>query len=121
MKKDKPYRLPLGLELLYEDRELIVVNKPSGLLTTAAGAERDKTAYWILCEYLRKRGEKRRVAVVHRLDKDTSGVLVFTKSEASKRALMENWNEVVLERRYVALAEGDFPEAEGSIDEPLGE
>lgn len=121
MAKDKPYRLTKGLEILYEDREILVVNKPSGLLTTAAGAERDNTAYWILCEYLRKRGEKRRVAVVHRLDRDTSGVLVFAKSEAAKRALMDNWNEAVLERCYVALAEGDFPEAEGRIDQALGE
>ena len=121
MKERRTYRLPHGLEILYEDRELIVVDKPSGLLTTAAGAEREKTAYWILCEYLRKRGEKRRVAVVHRLDRDTSGVLVFAKSETAKRTLMEHWNEAVLERRYVALAEGDFPAEEGVIDEPLGE
>jgi 23S rRNA pseudouridine1911/1915/1917 synthase len=121
MKERRVYRLQGGLEILYEDREIIAVNKPSGLLTTAAGAERDKTAYWLLCEYLRKKGEKRRVAVVHRLDRDTSGVLVFAKSEAAKRTLMDNWNEAVIERRYVALAEGDFPSEAGTIDEPLGE
>lgn len=121
MKDGRPYRLPSGLLLIYEDREIIAVDKPSGLLTVAAGGERERTAYWILCEYLRKRGEKRRVAVVHRLDRDTSGVLVFAKSEAAKRALMDNWNESVLERRYVALVEGAFSETEGRIDEPLGE
>ncbi len=115
------YRLPHGLRILYEDRDLIVVDKPSGLLSVAAGAEREKTAYWILCEYLRKRGEKRRVAAVHRLDRDTSGVMVFAKSEETKRALMEDWNDSIVERRYVALAEGDFPEAEGVFDAPLGE
>jgi len=117
----RPQRLPQGLAILYEDRDIIAVDKPSGLLTTAAGAERERTVYWILCEYLRKRGEKRRAAVVHRLDRDTSGVLVFAKSDAAKRALMENWNEAVIERRYAALAEGDFPAAQGRIDEPLGE
>lgn len=121
MKETRFRRLPHGLELLYEDREIIAVDKPSGLLTTAAGAEREKTAYWLLCEYLRKKGEKRRVAVVHRLDRDTSGVLVFAKSDAAKKALMENWNEAVIERRYAALAEGAFPAEEGLIDEPLGE
>lgn len=121
MSAARTYRLPHGLSLLYEDREIIAVDKPSGLLTTTAGAEREKTAYWILCEYLRKKGEKRRVALVHRLDRDTSGVLVFAKSEASKRTLMDNWNEAVIDRRYVALAEGVFPEAEGRIDEALGE
>ena len=114
-------RLPYGLSILYEDGEIIAVDKPSGLLTTSAGAEREKTAYWLLCEYLRKKGEKRRVAVVHRLDRDTSGVLVFAKSEAAKRTLMEDWNDAVIERRYVALAEGDFPSEQGTIDEPLGE
>ncbi len=115
------YRLPHGLRILHEDRDLIVVDKPSGLLSVAAGAEREKTAYWILCEYLRKRGEKRRVAAVHRLDRDTSGVMVFAKSEETKRALMADWNDSVVERRYVALAEGDFPETEGTFDAPLGE
>jgi 23S rRNA pseudouridine1911/1915/1917 synthase len=59
--------------------------------------------------------------VVHRLDRDTSGVMIFAKSENVKRKLMETWDESVTERRYRALAEGEFPEAEGIIDEPLGE
>jgi len=104
-----------------------VVDKPSGLLSIAAGAERERTAYWILSESLRKRGEKRRVAVVHRLDRDTSGLLVFAKDERTKRALMEGWNEAVIERRYVALvdisqaAPGTFDAGGGRIDAPLGE
>lgn len=115
------FRLPHGLRILYEDRDIIVVDKPSGLLSVAAGAESEKTAYWILCEYLRKRGEKRRVAAVHRLDRDTSGVMVFAKSGETKRALMQDWNDSIVERRYVALAEGEFPESEGVFDAPLGE
>ena len=114
-------RLACGLEVLYEDRDIIVVDKPAGLLSIAAGAERDRTAYWILSEHLRKRGEKRRVAAVHRLDRDTSGVMLFAKSEQAKRRLMENWATSVAERRYTALAEGVFAEDEGVIDVPLGE
>ena len=114
-------RLACGLMVLYEDRDIIVVDKPSGLLSIAAGAERDRTAYWILSEYLRKRGEKRRVAAVHRLDRDTSGVMLFAKSEIVKRRLMENWAASVTERRYTALAEGVFAGDEGIIDAPLGE
>ncbi|GAB1483678.1 hypothetical protein MASR2M78_24940 [Treponema sp.] len=117
----KTYRLPYGLSILHEDRELIVVDKPSGLLSVAAGAEKEKTVYWILCEYLRKRGEKRRVASVHRLDRDTSGVMVFAKSGEAKQALMSDWNNTVVQRRYVALAEGDFPVLSGTFDAPLGE
>jgi 23S rRNA pseudouridine1911/1915/1917 synthase len=116
-----PRRLPRNVVLLYEDRDLLVVDKPPGLLAIAAGAEREKTAYWILAEYLRKKGEKRRPAVVHRLDRETSGVMLFAKSEAVKRKFMEHWDEAVLERRYLALAEGAFIEAENTIDAPLGE
>jgi 23S rRNA pseudouridine1911/1915/1917 synthase len=99
----------------------MAVNKPTGLLSIATGTERNKTAYWILSEYLRKMGEKRRTAVVHRLDKETSGVMLFAKSEQVKRQLMETWNETVKERRYVALAEGTFTETDGVIDMPLQE
>ncbi|WP_010259522.1 RluA family pseudouridine synthase [Treponema primitia] len=116
-----PRRLSQGLLLLYEDRDLLVVDKPAGLLSIAAGAERDKTAYWILSEYLRKKGEKRRPAVVHRLDRETSGVMIFAKSDTVKRKLMEHWDATVLERCYIALAEGELKEAQGSIDAPLGE
>ncbi|MFP3042346.1 RluA family pseudouridine synthase [Treponema primitia] len=121
MSSTYPRRLSQGLQLLYEDRDLLVVDKPAGLLSIAAGAERDKTAYWILSEYLRKKGEKRRPAVVHRLDRETSGVMIFAKSDTVKRKLMEHWDETVLERRYIALAEGALTETQGSIDAPLGE
>jgi 23S rRNA pseudouridine1911/1915/1917 synthase len=113
--------------LVYEDRDLLVTDKPPGLLSIAAGAEREKTAYWIIAEYLRKKGEKRRPAAVHRLDRDTSGLMVFAKSGPVKKQLMDNWNDAVTRRRYVALAEGELSRAgengseEGIIDAPLGE
>ncbi|AEF84870.1 ribosomal large subunit pseudouridine synthase D [Treponema primitia ZAS-2] len=121
MKPAYPRTLAQGLVLIYEDRDILVADKPPGLLSIATGSEREKTAYWILSEYLRKKGEKRRAAVVHRLDRDTSGVMLFAKSEAVKRKLMEHWDETVEERRYLALAEGEFAEAQGIIDAPLGE
>jgi 23S rRNA pseudouridine1911/1915/1917 synthase len=123
-----PRRLALGLSLLYEDRDLLVVDKPSGLLSISAGAERQRTAYWVLAEYLRKKGERRRPAVVHRLDRDTSGVMLFVKSEAAKQKLMKNWDRSVKERHYLALVEGELPSdhplTRGTscvIDAPLGE
>ncbi|MDR0877418.1 MAG: RluA family pseudouridine synthase [Treponema sp.] len=115
------HRLSHGLVLLYEDKDIIAVDKPAGLLSIAAGTEREKTCYWILAEYLRHKGEKRRPAVVHRLDRDTSGVMIFAKSEQVKKKLMEHWDEAVTERRYVALAEGALGDTEGIIDAPLGE
>jgi 23S rRNA pseudouridine1911/1915/1917 synthase len=110
-----------GVELLYEDRDILVAYKPAGLLSVAAGGEKEHTLYWILSEYLRKKGEKRRAAAVHRLDRDTSGVMVFAKSGLVKKKFMDSWNELVLRRRYIALAEGVMTAPEGIIDAPLGE
>ncbi len=114
-------KLVFGLTILYEDRDIIAVDKPAGLLSIATAAEKQKTAYWVLSEYLRKKGEKRRAAVVHRLDRGTSGVMLFVKSEQLKRMMMNNWNELVVERKYIALVEGELMEQEGTIDQPLGE
>lgn len=119
--QNRPWRLPVGLEILYEDDDLLVVFKPAGLLSVAAAGEKNRTAYWILNEYLRRRGKRQQVAVVHRLDRDTSGVMVFAKSAAMKRALMDNWDKLVFERRYVAVVEGPVTEPEGTIDLPLTE
>lgn len=117
----KPWKLPMGMEILYEDGDLMVVFKPAGLLSVAAGGQRDRTAYWVLNEYLRRRGMRQQIAVVHRLDRDTSGVMVFAKSGAMKKALMDNWDDLVIERRYVAVVEGRIDEPEGVIDLPLME
>jgi 23S rRNA pseudouridine1911/1915/1917 synthase len=122
--KEQTRRLSHGLVILYEDKDIITVDKPTGLLSIAAAGENEKTCYHILSEYLRKRGGGRRPAVVHRLDRDTSGVMIFAKSEHVKKKLMYNWDEAVVERRYIAVAEGNPGKdgaAEGIINEPLGE
>jgi 23S rRNA pseudouridine1911/1915/1917 synthase len=115
------HRLSQGLEILHEDTEILVVIKPAGLLSMAAGSQREKTAYWILAEYLRKKGEKRRPAMVHRLDRDTSGVMLFVKSAVTKKKFMDHWDDMVVRRCYTALVEGALPVGEGVIDAPLGE
>lgn len=120
-----PHSLSHGIVIFYEDRDIIVVHKPAGILTIAAGGEREKTCYWILAEYLRKKGGPRqRPAVVHRLDRGTSGVLIFVKSKKTKKELMDNWDESVTERTYVAVAEGRPVKNgtfEGTITARLGE
>ena len=80
---------PKGLEIIYEDRDLLVVNKTNGLLTVSTDREKDKTAYALLNNYVRKGNvrSKNRVFIVHRLDRDTSGVLVFAKNEKAKHYL----------------------------------
>ena len=118
--EEKHKRLAAGLLLLYEDRDIIACDKPAGLLSVAAGGRREKTAYWILSEYLRKKGGTP-PAVVHRLDRDTSGVMIFARSGWVKKKLMDNWDEIVTERCYVCVAEGEFTGSEGIIDMPLGE
>jgi len=112
-----------GLKLLYEDCDIIVVDKPFGLLSISREGGRDKSVYNLLTEYFRGKGGA--PAVVHRLDRDTSGVMVFARSGRVKKKLMENWEASVTVRRYVCIAEGDFSEysAEnaGLIDLSLGE
>lgn len=98
------------IRIVYEDRWLIVIDKPSGMLTMSTGRAGEITAYTILTDYLE------RVFIVHRLDRDTSGLLVFAKDHDTKLALQENWDEAVLERKYYAVLEGDIEDGEGWIE-----
>ncbi len=112
---------PKGLTILYEDRDIIVVDKVNGLLTVSSEKVRDKTAYFLLNEYVRKGNQKsrRRVFIVHRLDKDTSGVIVFAKNEKAKRYLQEEWQN--FSKKYYALVHGTMPQEEGVITSYLAE
>ncbi len=112
---------PKGLSILYEDRDIIVVDKVNGLLTVSGGKVRDKTAYYLLNEYVRKGNQKskRRVFIVHRLDRDTSGVIVFAKNEKAKRYLQEEWQS--FNKKYYALVHGTMPNKEGVIISYLAE
>lgn len=102
------------LSFLYEDDELIVLDKPSGLLSVATDKEKVTTAYRLVLDYVREKDPKKRIFVVHRIDKDTSGVLLFSKSEKLKNALQENWNLLVKDRMYIAITEGIFEKKEGT-------
>jgi len=93
------------LNIVYEDKELLVIDKPYNLLTIATEKEKFNTLYKEVREYIRKKNQK--VFIVNRLDKDTSGIVVFAKSEALKRALQDNWNNIA-KRYYIAVCEGKF-------------
>ncbi len=112
---------PKGITFLYEDRDILVVEKVSGLLTVSSEKVRENTAFFLLNHYVRKGNLKgpQRVFVVHRLDRDTSGVLVFAKNEKSKRFLQDQWHE--FEKRYYAVVEGEPPEKEGVVTSYLAE
>ena len=108
-----------GMEIVFEDDWLIVVNKPSGLLTMSTGKGKEVTAYSMLMDYVMEvRGKyaEKGLFIVHRLDRDTSGLVMFAKNEETKTAMQENWNEAVLERKYVALLEGKIESEEGWIE-----
>lgn len=101
--------------ILYEDGELIAINKPAGLLSVAADAQRTATAWRQVTDYLRIRDKRARAHVVHRLDRDTSGVLLFAKNEKLKLALQERWNDLVSCRGYQAVVAGRPPRDEGTV------
>jgi RluA family pseudouridine synthase len=107
--------------ILYEDRNILVVDKPSGLLTVGNDREKSRTAYFILTNYVRK-GQPRsrdRVFIVHRLDRDASGVLIFAKSEKTKLRLQDRWNENV--KKYLAVVHGKCKKSSDTISTYLAE
>lgn len=124
------------LEVLYEDDDIVIVNKPSGLLSVPYPGSRVRTAQSILEDIMRKKGSlnnSHKPLTVHRLDRDTSGVLMFALNERTQKIVMDSWHQMVTERLYVAVAEnpdffqkrkfqdGDFKalKNEGLIDLPL--
>lgn len=118
---DKNAQNNSSLDIIYEDKELIVINKPAGLLSMAGGSEKEKTAYHLVGEYLKSKNKNARVFIVHRLDKDTSGVLMFAKNETIKNKLQNNWNELVYKRGYLAIVEGKLKKKHGTIKNHLDE
>lgn len=110
---------PRGLGRVHEDDAILVVVKPGGLLTIATERERERTVYRLLWDYLAARGE--RPFIVHRLDRETSGLLVFAKSDAAKRALQAQFEARTVERVYRALVEGRPPREQGTLESRLAE
>ena len=104
------------LKIVYEDDDLIVVNKQPGLLTVSATpGSSETTAYSILRAYVKRQNARAGIYVVHRLDRETSGLLVFARSEELQHYMREYWRELVTERTYIALAEGVLEPREGKI------
>ena len=106
------------LDILYEDKDIIVVNKPYNLLTIGTEKNRDNNLYRKVSEYVKKQHKSNKIFIVHRLDKDTSGIIVFAKSEKIKSILQRDWDNS--KRLYVALVEGKVDES-GTIKNWLRE
>ena len=112
---------PKGVTLLYEDRDIIVIDKPGGLLTMGTERDKSRTAHTILNDYVRK-GDPRsrnRVYIVHRLDRETSGILIFAKSETAKNFLQEQWQDT--EKHYLTIVYGSVTPKTGTISSYLTE
>lgn len=112
------------LKIVYEDDDIIVVDKGYGLLSVDTETSRKsnvQTAYSILRDYVKEVHPSQKIFIVHRLDRETSGLMVFAKTIEAKENLQHNWNNMVLERKYVALLDGEMEEQSGVIRSHLAE
>ena len=109
------------LPIIFENDEFIVIDKPSGLLSVPSDNEKGRTAYRMVNDYVQQKDKHNRVFIVHRLDEDTSGVLMFAKNPKIKDILQKEWNEIVLERGYYAVVEGNMEKPEDTFTDYLKE
>lgn len=103
------------LRIIFEDSDLIVVEKKEGLLTVTTGSGDDTTAFSILKNHVKKSSPANKIYTVHRLDRETSGVLVFTKNRDAQHTFRNNWQEIVTKRTYVAVVEGKVEKKQDRI------
>lgn len=108
-----------SLDIIYEDKEIIVINKPCGLLSEKTENENQKTAYYMVKQYLFKKKEN--IYMVHRLDQYTSGILMFVKNKKLYDLLIHDWNHYVKTRGYIAIVEGQIKKPKGTIESYLAE
>lgn len=111
----------VGVSILHEDEDLIIINKDAGILSVASEKEKDQTAYKEITNYVKRNNSNNRIYVVHRLDRDTSGIMMFAKNEETQQALQSTWNDSVKERLYTALVEGKVRTESGTISSWLTE
>ncbi len=109
------------MQLLYEDDDILVVNKGYGLLSMGNDKIKDGTAYSILRDYLKSKDPRNKLFIVHRLDQNTSGLMMFAKNIEAKETLQHNWNNMVRRRQYVCVVEGKLTPPEGEVKSYLAE
>lgn len=119
--REFPYFYNRRLKLVYEDNDIMVANKGYGLLSMGNDKVREGTAYSILKDYLKWVDPRLKIFIVHRLDRDTSGLLMFAKNQEAKERMQHNWNNMVLNRKYYAVVEGNVEQDEGTVRSYLAE
>lgn len=110
-----------GLKIVFEDDDLIVIDKEAGFLSVSTDKEKQRTVYGVLNEYVKKRNKNSRVFVLHRLDREVSGLMVFAKSAELQEMFQRNWDLLVKEYTYAAVVEGRPKEKQGTITSWLTE
>jgi 23S rRNA pseudouridine1911/1915/1917 synthase len=118
--REKP-SAPVKLKIVFEDESLIVIEKPSGLLTIATDKEKRKTVYSLLSEHVKRENPANKIFIVHRLDRETSGLLLFAKTSKVKQQIQESWEQLISQRTYVGVVEGAVAKEEGTITSWLAE
>lgn len=116
--EEKRYR---GITIIFEDDDLIVIDKHAGMLSIATDNKLEETAYNMLSKHVKSRNRESKIFVVHRLDRETSGLMMFAKSEQVQHILQKNWSDIVTERSYIAIVEGVPDKTEGTITSYLRE
>lgn len=119
-KSAAPFHHPM-LNILYEDEYLIVVEKASGLLSMGTERDKTKTAYYILNNYVKNKDPRSHIFILHRLDRETSGIMMFAKSKKIQEVLQKNWNAMIRERKYVAIVEGCPQPEKGQVKSYISE
>ncbi|MDX1907249.1 MAG: RluA family pseudouridine synthase [Bacteroidia bacterium] len=118
--KEKHYQ---GISIVFEDQHLVVINKHAGILSISTDNERNQapTAYQLLSQHVKREDPQHKIFVVHRLDRETSGLMMFAKTERVQQLLQTHWHTTVIERTYLAIIEGSLPEPEGTVTSYLRE
>jgi 23S rRNA pseudouridine1911/1915/1917 synthase len=101
--------------IVYEDSAILVVDKKNGVLSMSTGKENETTVFSLMMQHVRRHHPNDRVFIVHRLDRDTSGLLLLAKNELAQARLQYNWNENIIKRSYVAVVEGSPAQDKGQI------
>lgn len=104
-----------NIDIVYEDDNYLVVDKPCGMLTVSTDKERNRTLYHFVREYANNKNKREKIFIVHRLDRETSGLVLFVKDEKMKQKLQEDWENVALVREYTAVASGILEKKEGRL------
>lgn len=120
MKGKVPEKVELaGMSIIFEDEYLIVIEKEAGLLSVSTSEEKERTAYHMLSSYIKNDNPHGHIFVLHRLDRETSGVMMFAKNQEVQNTMQNNWREMVQERTYTVIVEGKVEKLEGTITSRL--